>query len=174
MNSSRSWGETKNKMIDIHYKPNEQNIKQAEYKNRWHYTSDRILNNPYTVNITNELALKNELEEIELTLNEKSDGSEFLKLDWNMNGRFKFIRSEFVDDKLLEKLPPVCGVAFVKKAYVKNGILIAHEGFVIDQKTLIHASSASKKTIQEDLLNYLSGKKESKFDGVMFYKISSI
>ena len=91
-----------------------------------------------------------------------------------MNGRFKFIRSEFVDDKLLEKLPPVCGIAFVKKAYVKNGILIAHEGFVIDQKTLIHASSASKKTIQEDLLDYLSGKKESKFDGVMFYKISSI
>jgi len=62
----------------------------------------------------------------------------------------------------------------VKKSYIKNGILIAHEGFVIDQKTLIHASSASKKTIQEDLLNYLSGKKESKFDGVMFYKISSI
>ena len=57
MNSSRSWGETKNKMIDIHYKPNEQN-KAAEYKNRWHYTSDRILNNPYTVNITNELAFK--------------------------------------------------------------------------------------------------------------------
>ena len=47
MNSSRSWGETKNKMIDIHYKPNEQNIKQPEYKNRWHYTSDRILNNPF-------------------------------------------------------------------------------------------------------------------------------
>ena len=174
MNLSRSWGETKNKMIDIHYKPNEQNIKQPEYKNRWHYTSDRILNNPYTVNITNELVSKNELEEIVLTLNEKSDGSEFLKLNWNLNGRFKFIRSEFVDDKLLEKLPPVCGIAFVKKAYVKNGILIAHEGFVIDQKTLIHASSASKKTIQEDLLDYLSGKKESKFDGVMFYKISSI
>ena len=68
----------------------------------------------------------------------------------------------------------MCGVAFVKKAYVKNGILIAHEGFVIDQKKLIHASSASKKTIQEDLLDYLNGKKESKFDGVMFYKISSI
>ena len=174
MNSSRSWGETKNKMIDIHYKPNEQNIKQPEYKNRWHYTSDRILNNPYTVNITNELASRNELEEIELTLNEKSDGSEFLKLNWNLNGRFKFIRSEFVDDQLLEKLPAVCGVAFVKKSYIKNGILIAHEGFVIDQKTLIHASSASKKTIQEDLLDYLNGKKESKFDGVMFYKISSI
>jgi len=174
MNSSRNWGETKNKMIDIHYKPNEQNIKQPEYKNRWHYTSDRILNNPYTVNITNQLASKNELQEIELTLNEKSDGSEFLKLDWNLNGRFKFISSEFVNDQLLEKLPPVCGVAFVKKAYVKNGILIAHEGFVIDQKILIHASSTSKKTIQEDLLDYLNGKKESKFDGVMFYKISSI
>ena len=45
---------------------------------------------------------------------------------------------------------------------------------MIDQKTLIHASSASKKTIQEDLLNYLSGKKDSKFAGVMFYHISSI
>ena len=132
------------------------------------------MNNPYTVNITNKLASKNELEEIELTLNRKSDGSEFLKLDWNLNGRFKFIQTDFVDNQLLKKLPQVCGVAFVKKSYNKNGILIAHEGFVIDQKFLIHASSASKKTIQEDLLYYLNSKKESKFDGVMFYKIRSI
>ena len=72
-------------MIDIHYKPNEDNLKKPDYKNRWHYTSDRITNNPYTVNITSDLVSKVELEEIELTLNKKSDGSEFLNLDWNFN-----------------------------------------------------------------------------------------
>ena len=173
MNSSKSWNETKIKMIDIHYKPNEDNLKKPEYKNRWHYTSDRITNNPYTVNITSDLVSKVELEEIELTLNKKSDGSEFLNLDWNFKNKFEFIPSELVDSDMLLKLPLICGVAFVKKSYVKNGILIAHEGFVIDKKFLVHASSSSKKTVKEDLLTYLNGKKESKFDGVMFYKIAS-
>ena len=68
MNSSKNWNETKIKMIDIHYKPNEDNLKKPEYKNRWHYTSDRITNNPYTANITSDLVSKVELEEIELTL----------------------------------------------------------------------------------------------------------
>ena len=65
---------------------------------------------------------------------------------------------------MLSRLPLICGVAFVKKSYVKNGILIAHEGFVIDKKFLVHASSSSKKTVKEDLLSYLNSKKESKFD----------
>ena len=89
MNSSKSWNETKIKMIDIHYKPNEDNLKKPDYKNRWHYTSDRITNNPYTVNITSDLVSKVELEEIELTLNKKSDGSEFLNLDWNFKNKFE-------------------------------------------------------------------------------------
>ena len=173
MNSSKSWNETKIKMIDIHYKPNENNFKKPDYKNRWHYTSDRITNNPYTVNITSDLVSKVELEEIELTLNKKSDGSEFLNLGWNFKNKFEFIPSELVDSDMLLRLPRICGVAFVKKSYVKNGILIAHEGFVIDKKFLVHASSSSKKTVKEDLLSYLNGKKESKFDGVMFYKIAS-
>ena len=108
-----------------------------------------------------------------MTLNKKSDGNEFLNLDWSFKNKFEFIPSEFIDSDLLSKLPLICGVAFVKKSYVKNGILIAHEGFVIDKKFLIHASSSSKKTVKEDLLSYLNGKKESKFDGVMFYKIAS-
>ena len=173
MNSSKSWDETKTKMIDIHYKPDEDNLKNPDYKKRWHYTSDRITNNPYTFNITNDLASKVELEEIELTLNKKSNGNEFLNLDWNWKNKFRFIPSRLVDSDMLSRLPLICGVAFVKKSYVKNGILIAHEGFVIDKKFLVHASSSSKKTVKEDLLDYLISKNESKFDGVMFYKIAS-
>ena len=47
----------------------------------------------------------------------------------------------------MDKLPRICGVAFVKKSYFKNGIVIAHEGYVINNKNLIHASSKEKMTV---------------------------
>ena len=52
-----------------------------------------------------------------------------------------FIPSEKINENILLKLPQVCGVAFVKREYFKLGIVIAHEGYLIDQTNLIHASS---------------------------------
>ena len=108
-----------------------------------------------------------------MTLNEKNNGSEFLDLNWTLKNKFAFIPTELIDQAVMSKLPDVCGVAFIKKSYMKNGILIAHEGFVINNEYLIHASSNKKKTVKEDLLEYLNPKKGSKFDGVMFYKITA-
>jgi hypothetical protein len=52
-----------------------------------------------------------------------------------------FIPSEKINENILLKLPQVCGLAFVKREYFKLGIVIAHEGYLIDQTNLIHASS---------------------------------
>ena len=81
------------------------------------------------------------------------------------------IRFKKINNQILQKLPKVCGVAFVKKSYFKNGIVIAHEGYVINKKNLIHASSKEKMTVNVDFLAYLSEKKEDQFDGVMFFDI---
>jgi hypothetical protein len=173
MSTSKTWVETKKKMVDIHYKINENGIKSPDYSMRWHYTSDRITNNPYTVNITKNIIPRKDLQEVELTLNKKDNGSEFLDLNWTLKNKFAFIPTGLIDQAVISKLPDVCGVAFVKKSYMKNGILIAHEGFVINNEYLIHASSNQKKTVKENLIEYLNPKTGSKFDGVMFYKITS-
>ena len=51
------------------------------------------------------------------------------------------------------------------------GIVVAHEGYIIDRKNLIHASSVEKKTVNVDFLSYLENNDEPRFDGIMFYEI---
>ena len=54
------------------------------------------------------------------------------------------------------------------------GIVIAHEGYLIDNTNLIHASSEFGKTVNVNFLDYLLKDEEPKIDGVMFYKINPI
>ena len=67
----------------------------------------------------------------------------------------------------------MCGTAFVRKSYFKNGIVIAHEGVLIDNKELIHASSEEGKTVKVDLIDYVNNNGSLRFDGIMFYKFHS-
>ena len=164
---SKSWVEAREKMIDIHYKDG-----KPSYKTRWHYTSDRIQENPYTVNISKELTEKLEL--VDITLNRKADGSEFLDLNWEKKTTVSYIPSEWITEGLLKSLPEVCGVAFVKKEWMKMGLIIAHEGMVIDQKNLIHASSEYGETVNVDFMEYYFRQDGPLFDGVMIYGFNPI
>jgi len=64
----------------------------------------------------------------------------------------------------------VCGVAFVKRDYFKLGIVIAHEGYLIDRSNLIHASSEFERTVNVNLLDYLKNNDKNRFDGAMFFE----
>ena len=77
---SSSWQEARNTLIDIHYKRNDDQTSIPTYKSRWHFTTDRIQDNPSTKNITSSLVSNQELVTINLTLNKKEDGDEFLSL----------------------------------------------------------------------------------------------
>ena len=59
-----------------------------------------------------------------------------------------------INQKLLNSLPELCGVCFIKKSYFKMGIAVAHEGILIDQKNLVHASSEYRKTVNIDFMDY--------------------
>jgi len=74
---SQNWEESKENMIHLHYKDH-----NPSYKTRWHYTSDRLMNHPLTVDITRTLLPENEMASVHITLNQKENGSEFLQLDW--------------------------------------------------------------------------------------------
>ena len=170
----KTFSEAKQKMIEIHYKTDSLGRSSPTYRARWHYTSDRIDANPYTVNITDSLFKKEALTRANLTLNKKEDGSEFLKLNWNRTANFYYIPSNLIDDNLLDKLPEVVGVAFVKNSYKKLGILIAHEGMILENKKLLHASKEAGKTVEVDLLDYYFRESGPLFDGIMIYKYVEI
>ena len=171
---SFTWQNARDAMVDIHYKMDENGEKKPTYISRWHYTSDRLLHHDRTVDITSSVAHGNDLEKVEIELNKKQDGSEFLDLNWSSNETIKFIPTVKITENILLNLPAVSGVAFVKKSYFKMGIVIAHEGYLIDQTNLIHASSEHNKTVNVDFLSYLFNDGDPRFDGIMFYKINPI
>ena len=169
---SNSFQHAKDAMINIHYKPDQYGTSTPSYRSRWHFTSDRILNHPNTIDITSKISSPKNLETINIELNKKKNGSQFLDLGWTSVESIDYIPIEKLSDDMLSDLPSICGAAFVKKDYFKNGIVIAHEGYILNGKDLIHASSIEKKTVNVDLFSYL--KKDDKafrFDGIMFFDI---
>ena len=167
---SKSWDEARENIIKIHYKIDEDGNQSPTYQSRWHFTSDRILSNPSTVNITTDYTDFADLEIIDIELNRKDDGSELLDLDWFQKVELAYISNDNIDSSLLEKLPQVCGIAFVRKSGFQNGLAIAHEGILIDKKYLVHASSIEKETVKVNFLKYYFNNKEPRFDGIMLYK----
>ena len=165
---SKSWDEARSNIIDIHYKSNKKGISIPTYKSRWHYTTDRIQDNPSTVNITSSLISEKKLKSVSITLNEKESGDAFLDLDWKKQITISYIPNEMINLELLKKLPDIVGVAFVKKLYFKMGLVVAHEGMIIDQINIIHASSEYEKTVNMDFMEYYFRDDGPLFDGVLF------
>ena len=168
---SYSYIEAKKMIKKIHYKLDEKGFRNPSFNTRWHFTSDRILNNPKTIDITSKVANAESLETLNIELNKKENGDEFLDLDWTSEELIQFIPSEKINKRLLEKLPKSCGVAFVKRDYFKLGIVIAHEGFLIDNSSFFHASSEEGKTVEVDFLSYIQINGKFRFEGVMFYSL---
>ncbi|MCJ7801260.1 MAG: DUF1460 domain-containing protein [Candidatus Marinimicrobia bacterium] len=167
---SKTWAEARCKIIKIHYKNDKNGNQIPTYESRWHFTADRILSNPYTVNITNTLVDSNDLENVDLTLNVKEDDSELLELDWSRKVQLSFIPNHKIDSDLLERLPEICGIAFIRKSYFKDGLAIAHEGILIDNIDFIHTSSIANETVKVNFMDYYFNEGEPSFDGIMIYK----
>ena len=172
--NSKDWKQARNNMIDIHYKADEKGKKFPTFKSRWHYTSDRITYNPYTRDKTLSLIKPSFLDSVQLTLNKKSDESEFLDLDWSSYRTVYFIPNDEINKHFLLSLPEICGIAFVRRSYFGMGIVIAHEGVLIDRSNLIHASSEKKETVNEDFMKYYFRDDGPVFDGLMIYEFINI
>ena len=162
---SKSWDEARENMIKIHYKNH-----RPEYNTRWHFTSERILSHPETVDITKNLISKENLVNKNLTLNQKKDGQELLDLNWKKEISFSYIPNFMINKELMDRLPYICGVAFIRESHFLLGAAIAHEGMIIDNKFLLHASKIEGKTTKVDLLKYYFSNSDGIFDGIMIYK----
>lgn len=171
---SRTWDEARKNMINIHYKPNKDGLTRPTYKSRWHYTADRLQENPSTLDITQTILPLDVLEKVDIELNRKVDGSPFLDLGWSKTTTVYFIPNDKINQKLLRRLPEVCGVAFVKKKWFKMGLVIGHEGMIIDRKNIIHASSEYGETVTLDFMEYYFRTEGPLFDGIMVYAFTPL
>ncbi len=167
---SNNWAEALANMIAIHYKADSTGTKEPSYNSRWHYTVDRITKNPYTVDITQTLLPLSDLDSVNITLNRKADGEEFLDLNWQRNMTAYFIPNDQITADLLAKLPALVGVTFVKPKYFKMGIVMGHEGMIIDGKYLVHASQSAGETVKLDFLKYYFPEDGAFFGGIMIFE----
>lgn len=138
----------------------------VSYNNRIHFTYDRLHGCPYFRDITDELLPEGELSRATVTLNRKSDGSRLLNIPWEKKVTARYIPSSRVDALLCSRLPEACGVAFVREKNFKIGVVVTHEGIIIDKKWLIHANSISKKVMKTDLCGYMRDNSDY-FDGLI-------
>jgi hypothetical protein len=166
---STSWQEARRHIIDLHYKPGSTGVTKATYAKRWHYTADRIMHHPMTPEISHNYVPRDKMRSVDIILNKKQDGSEFLALDWSLPVTVHYIPNDLITGELLKQLPALVGVAFVKESYFKMGIVMAHEGMLLDGKYLLHAGQSAKETVQEDFMAYYFTGSGPKFDGIMLY-----
>lgn len=174
ISQATDWDNAREKMIRIHYKPAADGSHEANYSSRWHYTLDRVMHNPFTVDITGQVAGPELLTDTVIVLNRKIDGSNFLPISWEQETPLRYIRSEHVTQDLLSALPDLAGIAFVKESYFRMGIAVAHEGILLDGKELIHASSEYSRTVAVDFLKYFHREDGPLFDGILVYGLNPI
>ena len=167
---SRSWQEARQNMIAIHYKPDDQGIRQPAYERRWHFTTDRLMHHPSTPDISAELVPPERMAVQHITLNRKADGSEHLKLGWQLTADVRYIPNDLITPQLLKRLPAITGVAFVKAEIFENGIIAAHEGMIVDQQYLLHASQLAGETVKEDFMQYYFPEDGPRYTGIMLYR----
>ena len=58
--------------------------------------------------------------------------------------------------------------------YFDTGLIVAHEGMIVNNKNIIHASSEYGKTVIMDFMEYYFRSDGSLFDGVLFYSFHPI
>ena len=167
---SSSWNEARQKMIEIHYKTDAAGKKTPTYSSRWHFTADRIMHHPSTPSISTQLLSVDQLTNQQITFNQKQDGSEFLKLGWSLAAAVKYIPNDKITTELISQLPAIVGVAFVKPANFKLGIITAHEGMIIDGIDLLHAGQIAGVTARENFMDYYFTDEGPRFGGIMLYE----
>ena len=178
LSCARTYGQAESLMAYIHYYPLDSGQDPISYQNRIHYTSHRLLFSNYFSLITDSVANTKEQRKINLILNRQQDGSFYLPLDWEKKVELKYIPRKKINRKMLKRFPRICGVGIVRKELFAKGIIIGHEGFVLDGKKFIHASMAAGKVVMEDFFNYTQKRRKinHKFvcDGIVVYLMNDV
>jgi hypothetical protein len=150
----------------------------ATYANRLHFTADRLHASPLFADVTTAVARPGELDTVRVVLNRQAAGRALLALDgWERPLDLAYVPAAALP-AVLERAPDLCGIAFVRRSNVARGFLVAHEGFLLDRRCLLHASADAKQVVAVGVLDYLlrtgdpdpSRAGEPRFDGALLYR----
>jgi hypothetical protein len=136
---------------------------EVSYQTRLHFSSYRNKVSDYFEDITAQVG-GSYAKSKEILLNK----GDLINIDWQKNINLKYIEKEDVG-KVIQNLPRVAGVMFIKDGDQEIGLDVRHEGFILDNRDLIHASSTFGEVRRENFLDYLQ---KSSYDAVNFYKIN--
>jgi hypothetical protein len=169
---SRSCEEARRHMQHLHYRRG-----AVGFKTRYHFTSDRITdpdNRYFSVITKKHLKDPSSLRHVTLALNRKQDGSCFFngRLDsWSRRVTLSYIPQTGFHPAMLKNLPEAVGVALVKKSNWGKGIIVGHEGLLIEGD-LYHASPSSGVVVIKDFLT--AGFPQSKWEGLILFSINEV
>ena len=136
----------------------------VRFEDRYHYSEDRISASPLFRDITQQVFPARDLVREHIVLNRAPDGTLAMPIPWDRPLDLVYRPTANFTAADVAKLPPVCGVLFVKRANRKLGMLIGHEGIVIHGRVLIHASSVQKRVVMQPFVPYARTR-----DGVLIY-----
>ena len=161
--------EAKTVMKSVNYRPGG----EINYQNRLHFTTDRILSSPWFRDITEEIAGSEKVKTKEVILNKtQADGSRLIDIPWEKKMTEIYLPLDEVKAEMLQNLPAVVGIAFLKAGDEEIGLDVRHEGLLFNGQTLFHASSLQGKVVAEDFLEYCFPGQQARFSGIIFYKIN--
>lgn len=160
-------------MRHLHYKG-----AQIGFRQRYHFTSDRITdpeNRYFTAETERWVRHPSSLKHVTLQLNRKKQGGYFFgdRLGtWTKEVSLDYVpRQGFTPEMLKKRVPGVIGIAFVDTSLWEKGIIIGHEGILINND-LYHASPGQGVNVIPD---YLSGAfSKSKWDGFVLFRINQV
>jgi hypothetical protein len=170
--SAFSYQQAESLMAYINYYPAAAGTNPISYETRRHFTSDRLLSSDYFEAITATIAGPSELDTARVVLNRQRDGSHLLPIAWEKKIELPYIPQSKVTQALLKRLPGVVGVGLVRTSLFSKGIIIAHEGMILDGKNFVHASSTAMKVVNEDFYSYIQKMKKNGrplSDGIVIY-----
>lgn len=168
LSAAKSYDEAKQNMKQLnYYNPPRKGMPLVSYANRIHFTYDRLYSNRHFRDITKSLISADNLKFIEMTLNRKKDGTELLPVNWSKKVKAYYIPCSLVNSSLMSKLSrKAYGVGFVREKAFPIGVVISHEGFIVDGKYLVHASSVEKRVEKVNLEDYVKQNSDY-FDGII-------
>ncbi len=168
MAHQKSYKEARDMMKLInYYNPPLVGREVVSYNNRIHFTYERLHQSPYFKDISTELLPSSQCAKITLTLNRKSDGGKLIDIPWEKKVTALYIPSGAINKELFSKLPVACGVGFIRKKNFKLGVVVSHEGMIVDGKYLIHASSVNGRVEKTDFMNFYFTANPGYYDGIL-------
>ncbi len=169
--NSRCMAEAREHMRLLHYRGG-----RVGFAERYHFTEDRITdpaNNYFTETTAKYVRDAQSLRRISLELNRMKDGSLLFgdRLGrWTKKVALSYIPRAGFTPGMLAPLPRVLGIAFVKKANWDKGLIVGHEGLLIDGD-LYHASLKGGVVVEK---NYLAARfPASPWEGMMLFQLAS-